>query len=217
MNRIARIAAIFYLLVFVTGFIELAMAGKYVVAGDPAATAANIMGHETTYRLSWLVHIAAISCYVVVTALFYVLFRVVGRSLSLTAALFSLMGCAVSAFGGALQLSPLVILKLDVFPPDQLQRLTYLFIRVNGSMGSLALVFFGIYCLLIGTLILSSRLLPHILGVLMVIAGLGWLTSGWGPLANALSPFNMIPGVIGEGALTFWLLVKGVREEIAHG
>ncbi len=75
------------------------------------------------------------------------------------------------------------------------------------------LVFFGFYCLLIGYLIFSSTFLPRILGGLMAFASLGWLTFLYPPLANQLYPYNMFPGMIGEGALTVWLLVKGVDEQ----
>jgi hypothetical protein len=75
-----------------------------------------------------------------------------------------------------------------------------------------SLVFFGFYCLLIGYLIVKSTFLPRVLGVLMVIGGLGWLTFVSTPLAQRLSPFNMFPGILGEGVLTFWLLAFGVNE-----
>jgi hypothetical protein len=69
---------------------------------------------------------------------------------------------------------------------------------------------FGIYCLLIGYLIFRSTFLPRTLGVLMAIAGLGWLTFLSPALANSLSPYNFAPGLVGEGALTVWLVVFGV-------
>jgi hypothetical protein len=73
------------------------------------------------------------------------------------------------------------------------------------------LVFFGFYCLLIGYLIFRSTFLPRILGALMVIASLGWLTFLSPPLAKSLYPYNLAPGIIGEGSLTLWLLVVGVN------
>jgi hypothetical protein len=42
----------------------------------------------------------------------------------------------------------------------------------------------------------------------MVFAGLGWLTFLSPSLATFLYPYNFAPGMIGEGALTLWLLVK---------
>jgi len=127
----------------------------------------------------------AAACYVAVTVLFYLIFKPVNRNLSLLAAVVSLAGCVIGPLGS-------VIHELS---------------RIN------PLVFFGFYCLLIGYLILRSTFLPSILGVLMAFAGLGWLTFAWPRLASYLSPYNMIPGMVGEGALTLWLLVAGVNVE----
>jgi hypothetical protein len=54
--------------------------------------------------------------------------------------------------------------------------------------------------------------MPRILGVGMMLAGLGWVTSLWPPLVQYLSPYVMVFG-LGEGALIVWLLVKGVDSE----
>ena len=75
------------------------------------------------------------------------------------------------------------------------------------------LVFFGFYCLLISYLIFKSTFLPRVLSVFMLFAGLGWLLFLSPSFAISLSPYVFIPGIIGEGALTFWLLMNGVNEE----
>ncbi len=125
-------------------------------------------------------NIVAPLCYAVVALLLYDLLKPVNRCISLVAALFGLAGCAVSLFG----LTQFILLR--------------------------DLVFFGFHCLLVGYLIMRSRFLPRVLGALMVFAGLGWLTFLWPPLARALSPYNLMPGMLGEGLLIVWLLVVGV-------
>lgn len=155
----ARIAGFFWLIVFVAGSLALYLGG--VRAADIIAT----------------------SCYAVATLIVYDLLKPVNRNISLLAAVFSLIGCAISLFG----LSRLIGLR--------------------------DLVFFGLHCLLVGFLILRSTFLPRILGVLMMIAGLGWLTFLWQPLASYLSPYNLIPGMIGEGLLILWLIIFGVDAE----
>ncbi len=72
------------------------------------------------------------------------------------------------------------------------------------------LVFFGVYCLLLGYLVLQSTFLPRFIGVLLLVAGLGWLTFLSPALRVSLYPYNLAPGIIGEGVLTLWLLVAGV-------
>ena len=162
----ARIAGLFYLLNVLMGGFAAAVAGRLVVYGDAAI-------------------LAAAACYVVVTLLFYGLFKPVDRNISGLAALFSLVGCAVSA----LSVFHLALYNVSSLP------------------------FFGLYCLLIGYLILRSTFLPRVLGVLMAFAGFGWLTFVSPSLVNTVSPYNMIPGVLAEGLLTLWLLVMGVNSQ----
>jgi Domain of unknown function (DUF4386) len=150
-------------------------------------------------------------CYVAVTALFYDLFKPVNKSLSLLAAFISLVECAILAFASVFQLAPLVVLGgsqyLSVFKVEQLQAL---FLELYGEGVSICFVFFGVYCLLIGYLIFKSSFLPRILGVLMADAGLGWMTFLFPPLADYLSPYNLVLGFLAELALMRWLLVTGV-------
>jgi len=74
-------------------------------------------------------------------------------------------------------------------------------------------VFFGIYCLLIATLIVRSRFMPNAVGALMACAGVCWLTTISPTLSRTLSPFTMIVGLIGEGTLILYLLIWGLNEQ----
>jgi len=74
----------------------------------------------------------------------------------------------------------------------------------------LSLSMFGVYCLLVGVMIFRSGYLPRALGVAMAIDGVAWLTFASPALGRQLAPWNLVPGLLAEGALTVWLLVKGV-------
>ena len=211
----ARIAGVFYLLNFLTGGVAVFVSERLVVSGDAAATATNILAHEPLFRSGFAAYLLVVASYVAVTALFYELFKPVNRSLSLLAAFFSLVGCAIQASACLFYLASLVVLGgaeyLSVFKLEQLQALALMFIKLHAQAFDFGLVFFGFYCLLIGYLIFRSTFLPRILGALMALAGLGWLTFLSPPLANYLSPYILAPGLLGEGSLTLWLLVMGVN------
>jgi len=186
-----------------------------VVSGDAAATANNVLAYQRLFRLGLATGLIATACYVAVTALFYDLFKHVNRSLSLLAAFFSLVGCAILAFASLFRIGPLVVLGggqyLSAFKVEQLRALAFLFLELYGQAVNICFVFFGVYCLLIGYLIFKSAFLPRILGVLMAFAGLGWLIFLSPPLANYLSPYIQVLGVFAEGSLMLWLLVMGVN------
>lgn len=211
----ARIAGFFYLCVFLTGTIAIYITGRIVVSGDAAATAANILSHKELFRLGFAADLLSSVAYVAVTALFCNLFKPVNKSISLLAAFFSLVGCSIGALSCLFELAPFVVLGdapyLRAFSAAQLQTLALISLKLHDRCINVGLVFFGFYCLLIGYLIFKSTFLPRALGVGMVLAGFGWLTFLSPSLANYLFPYNMAPGILGEGALTLWLLVMGVN------
>jgi hypothetical protein len=216
-RRKARIAGVFYLLEMLTGaFAIIFVGGRLFVFGDAAATATNILAHESLFQLGFAANLIQFACYVAVTGLFYDLFKPVNKSLSLLAAFFSLVGCAIGAVSCLFEFAPLTVLGgaqyLNVFTLEQLQALSLMFLKLYGQLFNISFVFFGFYCLLIGYLIFRSTFLPRILGVLMAIAGLGWLTFLSPALTHALSPYILAAG-LGEVSLTLWLLVAGVNAE----
>ena len=211
----ARITGLVYFLYFLTAVLGEFFLKGMVVDGDAAATANNLLAHQSLFRLGLATGLIATACYIAVTALFYCLFRPVNRSLSLLAAFFGLVGCAITAFGSLFQLAPLVLLGgaqyLSVFNVQQLRALALMSLELNTQTANICLVLFGFYDLLIGYLIFRSAFLPRVLGVLMALAGLGWLTFLYPPLANSLSPYVLVLGFLAELLLMLWLLVKGVN------
>jgi len=160
----ARATGAVYLLYFLTAILAQFLVGRGLVFYGNA------------------VNIVAVACYIVVTLLFYGMFKPVNRMLSLLAAFFSLAGCA--------------IMTLDFFHLH--------------SLPVSPLIFFGPYCLMIGFLIFRSAFLPRILGVLMALAGLGWLAFLAPALAHPLAVGIQVLGILAEGSLMLWLVIMGV-------
>ena len=134
-------------------------------------------------RLGIAAGLVAVVSMMALTLLFYDIFKVVNRSVCLLAAFSNLVGLCFEA------------------------------VRWNPRGVDIALVFDGVFCILIGYLILRSIFMPRILGVLMVIAGLGWVTYLSPVLAHEESPYNLASGLLGEGLVMLWLLVMGVNAE----
>jgi hypothetical protein len=134
-------------------------------------------------RLLYAVGLFPVACFVAVTLRLYSLFKPVDRSLALLATLFNLIGLALEA----VELHPWGV--------------------------NVALIFHGLYCLLIGYLVFHSAFLPRVLGLLMAIGGFAWLFDLSTPLTDRLLPYNVIAGFVGEGSLMFWLLVKGLNSQ----
>ena len=212
----ARMAGVFYLLEgTMASFGEVFVVGQLVVSSNAAATATNVLAHESLLRWGFAAALIAVACHIVYTVLFYDLFKPVNRSLSLLAAFFSLVAIALQAFSSLFELAPLIVLggdhSLSAFKMEQLQALALLFLKLNMQAFNIYLVFFGFWLVLTGYLIFRSTFLPRILGVLLVIDGLGWLIFLSPPLANSLFPYIAAVAALAEPFLILWLLLVGVN------
>lgn len=212
----ARMAGVFQLLEALTAtFGEVIVLGRLVVAGNAASTAANILGHERLFWLGFASSLIGVACHIAWALLLYDLLKPVNRLLSLLAAFVILVGCAIQAITSLFYLAPLLILQggssLSAFTAEQLQALALMFVKLNTYAFDIYLVFFGFWCILIGYLIFRSTFLPRVLGVLLAISGLGWVTYLSPPLAKYLWPYIATASALGEIPLEFWLIVMGVN------
>jgi Domain of unknown function (DUF4386) len=114
----ARMAGALYVLAGLTSVIGgMYIPGKLVVAGDAATTANEILAHKHLFELGFSVMLIAVVCSIVLTALFYDLFKPVNKTLSLTAAFFHLVELAILGVASLLQLAPLVVLEGGHYRP----------------------------------------------------------------------------------------------------
>lgn len=216
----ARIAGGLWLIVIGAGSFALGTLSTLIVRNDAAATATNILANESLFRLSIVADLVAGLCYLGVTVLLYELLKPVSRTLSLLAAFFGLGGVAIAGPAFLSRLAPLALLQSDqylsVFTASQLQALTLTSFKLYGSALSIGLVLFGVQCIILGYLILRSTFIPRILGGLLAIGGIGYVTGSFAnflspSIGAALSPFVLPAALLGEGSVTLWLLVKGVN------
>jgi hypothetical protein len=213
----ARMAGVCQLMEAVTAaFGQVIIPGKLVVAGNAAATAANILGHEQLFWLGFVLSLIGVAFHIAWALLMYELLKPVNRSLSLLAAFFVLVSCAMQALTSLLYLAPFLILQggssMSAFTAEQLQALALMFLKLNQYAFNIDLVFFGLWCVLTGYLIFRSTFLPRILGVLLAIDGLGFVTYLYPPLAYHLFiPYLAAASALGEIPLELWLIVMGVN------
>jgi len=212
----ARISGLIYLVIIAGGiFAELFVRGGLVVNNNPSATAHNILSHQFLYRTGFAVELFYCLINVPLILLFYKIFKIVNKNLTLLVVCFSLIGTAIESVCLLFHFAPLIFLTSPSLSIAQAEALTYLSLRFFGYGFSIALVFFGAYCLSMGMLIYQSAFLPKFIGVLLFIQGVCYLVNSFG---NFLAPafaakFFSILEVSGLGEVSFclWLLTMGVN------
>lgn len=221
-SKIAKIAGFGYLIIFISGiFANFFVLENIIVSGDATATANNIMVNESLFRIGIFCFIVMVIFDVVLTWALYIIFKPVNHSISLLTAWFRLINCTI--FGIALY-NLFYVLKLlsdapylKVFDIAQLQAQAMLSLEAFNYTWLIGLIFFAFHLFLLGHLIVKSVYVPSIIGILLILASLGYLTDSF---AYFLMPnyekyktiflvIVAVPAFIAELSFAFWLLLKG--------
>jgi Domain of unknown function (DUF4386) len=225
-KKTARFAGIFGLIIIVCGvFSEAFVRSRLIVHGDAIATANNIMSSEWLFRIGFASEIIVFLSDVVMTVLLYILFKPVSEKLALLAAFFRLVMTAILGINLLNQFFPLLILSgaeyLNVFETSQLYALVLLFLNAYGYGYSIGLVFFGFHCAVLGYLILKANYFPSILGGLLILASLCYITGSFTfflfpEYVAMIFPEILLPSLVAALSLSLWLLLKGLKVKRTH-
>ena len=204
------------IMTILTPFVDFSVRQSLIVPGDAATTASNIMADELLFRIAICSYLIVAILDVVIAWALYVFLKPVNKSLSLLMAWFRVVYAAILAivllnFVIALQLISGAD-YLTVFETGQLHAQMMLFLDTFDYGWDIGLVIFGLHLLLLGYLVYKSGYIPKLLGVLLMIAGLGYLIDSFGKLLSPDYDANIaIFTFIGEVLLIFWLFIKGAR------
>ena len=222
--RYARFAGVAMLLSIIFGFLgEMILPGKIIVAGDAAATAANILAHPTMFRLSFASYLVEGICDVALSVIFYILLRPVDRNLALLSAFFGMASMITFAVAQASFFASTYVLSesggMLSFTQEQRQALAYLAIRISAMIAGLFLCMYGIATMLRGYLIMRSGYLPRVLGILFIIGGAGFFlrSTTFIVAPQFSSPLMLMPMALAGIPMMFWLLLRGINpQRLAH-
>jgi Domain of unknown function (DUF4386) len=217
----ARIGGALYLIIIGLGiFGEAFVRNRLIVSGDAATTAANITSMESLWRFGIAAEFFALICTIALAMIYFVLLKPVSKELNLLATFFRLVSIVVQAVAVLNLIAALFplgnVASLKAFTPEQLYALTSLATKSHSYGFSVSLLFLGCTFLIHGYLIFKSGYLPKVLGILIQVAGLCYLTNGftlilYPAVANRVFLAIIVPVFTGELSLCLWLLVKGVN------
>jgi hypothetical protein len=221
----ARLAGLLWFLAAITGgFSLIYVRSNVIVSGDAAATAANIVASEFLFRAAIVSSLFSQVFLFFFALTMYHLFKEVDKALAtvfLTSVMMTVAIAVVNAlnnFGALLVLSQADYLK--AFTAEQLNAMAMIFLRLNNSFGQGLLEIFWVpYFFSFGLLIIKSRYMPKILGILLMIMSVSYainiLTKFLIPqfYPAAFTRLAMTLGALGGIPTIFWLLIKGVKTQ----
>jgi hypothetical protein len=220
LKKTARTAGVLYMILAVVGPFSLMIAGtSLIVPGAAAATAANIAANETLFRWGMVGDSIVFLTEVVLSVILYMLLKPVNKTLSLVAMSSRLAMAVLQGLNLVNKLLTLLLAGgagyLAVFGPEQLQALMLLSLTAYSYVQVAWGLFFGFHLLVMGYLVVRAEYIPAILGYLLMLTGLGYLSDSYARLLlsgyGETPVFLVIPMALGEIIFPLWLLIKGVR------
>ena len=212
-NRTARRAGLLYLLMMPLGVFGIVYVPTVLrVRGDASQTAERIAASEWLFRSGIVSHLLSQVVFVfLVLALFQLLQAVNERHarLMVILALLGVPAAMLSELGHLAALSLLDAPAGGPFTPAQLhaQAMTFLDLRTQGVL--IAQIFWGLWLLPLGVLVYRSGFIPRAIGVLLMIAGVGYFFDSMTQLLAPGFPVVSLFTFVGELALASWLLIRG--------
>ena len=217
LGKAALIAGIGLLIMVIAApFAELYVLPKLVVPANAAETVSNIMANQPLYTYAIFAYLITFICDLVVAWALYVLLKPVNKNLSLITAGFRWVYTGIALVALANLVTVLRLLNtsntLSLLEPDRLGAQVMFSLSAFRTQWYFGLLFFGFHLVLLGYLVFRSKYIPGILGVLLIIAGLGYLLT-------SLRPF-LFPDInldfaeytfYGELIFMLWLLIRGSK------
>ncbi len=219
--KAARIAGAIYLLEVLTGpFSLIYVPTVLVVTGDAAATASKILAHETMYRLAIVADLYTGVLSIVASLALYRLFKDTDQFLA--AVMVILGGITVAPIFFLNSLNWIAALALErggsylaIFTTQQQQSLALLFLHLHSEGNIVNEVFWGLWLVPFGLLVMKSGFIPKFLGIWLLLDGFAYVVlSAIGILAPQYydTAFTYAqPALFGELAIMLFLVIKGAN------
>lgn len=224
LRQAALIAGFGVLIMALAGpFAEFFVYARLVVPGNIEQTTQNIGANSGLFLAGIFAYLTIFVLDILVAWALYVLLIPVNRSLSLLAAWFRLVYAAIALFALSNLVTVFRLLNTPGYAADlgsgQLHAQVRLLLNSFHYQWGMGLLLFGIYLGLLAYLVYRSGYIPRILGVLLAVAGLGWVADSLRPYLypNVGFGFVMITAV-GELIFMLWLLLRGwkIQEPAPH-
>ena len=215
----ARQAGLLYFVFSVVAIVREFCFPAFLVPGDAAATARNIIGAEFTYRISIVTGFVTHIMFIFLVWRLYNLLKGADSKQALLMVLLVCIGVAVALANLITEMVPLLLLSgadyLSAFTKPQLDALALSALRLHGNGGLVPMAFWGLWLFPFGILVIKSGFFPRILGILLMVAGFAYLVSSFTSIAApaykpVISKF-MMPLYFGEVPIILWMLVMGAR------
>ena len=223
LKKTARVAGLFYLGMAITGvFGMMYVPSSLIVPGDANATAENIVNNQLLYRLGILSNLMCQILFIFLALQLYKLLKSVDQSQARLMVGLVIASVPVAFLNMINQSAALILLSgaefLSVFDNGEINAMLMLFLKIHNEGIAIAELFWGLWLFPFGQLVYRSGFIPRIFGILLIVNCVAYVFNSLTYLIfpqyqEVIVNVLIVPQSVGEFAIMFWLLIKGVRDQ----
>ncbi|MGH9364004.1 MAG: DUF4386 domain-containing protein [Thermoanaerobaculia bacterium] len=219
-----RVAGLLYVLMGLPAAFSLMYIPRtLIVSGDATATAINILGHEMLFRTGIVAVVVSSVFFLLLVMALYRLLSGVNKTHAALMVILVVVSVAIAFLNEVNNIAALTLFRgadfLSVFDKPQRDALAMLFLGLHSQGNFVNEIFWGLWLLPFGLLVMRSGFLPRILGILLIVNGFAYVAASltWLllPAYGAVVFNSMMPALLGELWIRAWLLIKGVKVQPA--
>ncbi len=215
----ARVAGFLYLLLVPLGLFGIVTPSIPAGPGDIAATVNEILTSETMYRLSIASALLVPIVTLFVAMALYKVLKPVNKFMARLMVIFTILATPIAMLNELNRLAALLLSSgpdymMSAFTTEQLQALSPVFLELHQYGIAIVGIFWGLWLFPMGYLVFKSIYMPRIIGILLVVAGLGYLIDSFTKILLPDGSLNLVDYTFwGEPIFLLYLLAKGVNVE----
>lgn len=223
-SRTVRIAAalFFFVCVPLSVWESNYVHAKIFVPQDPVATAANLLANEFIFRASIVSHIIGTVILLIMTVLFYKVFRPVDKTLARFMIIPIIAQLTIVFVMESLHFTALMMLKSEpraTFDAITQQEVVYFLLRMHRLVFGADKIIFGMFFIPFGMLVFRSGFAPRFIGILMLIGGLGYVVDTSLYILLQRTNYLTFQSIKLYSSASYslgllWFLIKGVRPQL---
>jgi hypothetical protein len=218
---LARIAGFLYLIVGIFGGFAVGYVTPMLyVAGDAAATTANVVANAGLVRISVVADLLQATVLVFLAMTLFLLLRHVHKNTATAMVIIVAIATTIMCLDKVFQFAALRVATdaayAAAFGPAGSQALVLLLLDLHNYGYLIAQIFFGLWLVPLGYLAYKSGMFPRALGFVLIVAGASYLVDLLAAfllpdLRTAIHTALAIPPTIAEVWMLGYLLIVGVR------
>jgi hypothetical protein len=217
-KRTARVTGGWYLALGIAGVVGFMLVRRQIhVPGDAASTLANLAEHGALARLGVVLELAIVAAQALAAVWFFKLFRTWNQSAAWALAAFGMANAFAIMISAASMATALTVAgPVGSAPGADVAAMVQLMYELSASCWGVGGLFFGLWLIPMGHVVVTTGVMPRWLGRILIIGGFGYVLStviqfGLSDTPTWLVEGLVIPATIGEFWMIGYLLVRGVR------